>query len=170
MADAMIGEPDGGGDGDGPNQPLPSAAERADGGDCRGAAVRSCEQWRHLERGAASGPAGRRAAAAALSANEAQGGRSSTSTAAPDHRRRLRRARQLRAGPALIPASDAAQAAVRGAFVERQITKSPTGSVFCLSAVGSQPERYTVNASRILLRALAATTCTTTVTGQNSLQ
>ena len=28
-----------------------------------------------------------------------------------------------------------------GHFVERQITKSPTGSVFCLS-VGSQPERY----------------------------
>ena len=100
MADAMSGEPDGGGDGDGPNQPLPSAAERADGGDCRGAAARSCEQWRHLERGAASGPAGRRAAAAALSANEAQGGRSSTSTAPPDHRRRLRRARQLRAAGA----------------------------------------------------------------------
>ena len=61
MADAMSGEPDGGGDGDGPTQPLPSAAERADGGDCRGAAARSCEQWRHLERGAASGPAGRQA-------------------------------------------------------------------------------------------------------------
>ena len=63
MADAMSGEPDGGGDGDGPNQPLPSAAERADGGDGRGAAARSrsCEQWRHLERGAASGPAGRQA-------------------------------------------------------------------------------------------------------------
>ena len=41
MADAMSGEPDGGGDGDGPNQPLPSAAERADGGDCRGAARRA---------------------------------------------------------------------------------------------------------------------------------
>ena len=105
MADAMSGEPDGGGDGDGPNQPLPSAAERADGGDCRGAAARSCEQWRHLERGAASGPAGRRAAAAALSANEAQGGRSSTSTAPPDHRRRLRRAQQLRAAGAQIPLS-----------------------------------------------------------------
>ena len=108
MADAMSGEPDGGGDGDGPNQPLPSAAERADGGDGRGAAVRSCEQWRHLERGAASGPAGRRAAAAALSANEAQGGRSSTSTAPPDHRRRLRRARQLGAAvahPSFLKAS-----------------------------------------------------------------
>jgi len=108
MADAMSGEPDGGDDGDGPNQPLPSAAEQADGGDCRGAAARSCEQWRHLERGAASGPVGRRAAAAALSANEAQGGRSSTSTAPPDHRRRLRRARQLRAAgahPSFLKAS-----------------------------------------------------------------